>query len=169
MTGSINTDLVDRLIPLRPLSSETLSERPPRHDEADDDSRSFSSTLNDSIGKASGPRPQSIRRTNLPLSAGPGSVKPEDTLMKAAREFEGYVLGLLLRNMGKQIGRSGLFHSTYQSGFYQDMFFQELANSISTNGRGLGIADVIFNDINMKTSAVNSVGQSELSGENGNE
>ena len=71
-------------------------------------------------------------------------------LMEACRDIEGYLLSLLLNNLGDSISESGLFSQTYESSFYKDMFFYEIAREIGNQPPGLGIADVLYSDIIMK-------------------
>jgi Rod binding domain-containing protein len=78
----------------------------------------------------------------------------EDRLTDACRDLEGFLLGMLLRNLGKSFGGSNLFSQTWESSFYQSMFFFELAQAICAQGPGLGIAEQIKNDIIMKTGEV---------------
>ena len=85
-------------------------------------------------------------RTNLSI---PTSENP-DELMLACREIEGLLLGMLLKNLGDTDSGSTLFSSTWESSFYQDMFFTEIAKAIGNNPPGLGIAKVLYEDIIMK-------------------
>lgn len=74
----------------------------------------------------------------------------EEELMQACREVEGFLLGILLKNIGRDFGGSELFKETSESSFYNEMFFYELAKSIGTNPPGIGIADRLYDDIIMK-------------------
>lgn len=77
----------------------------------------------------------------------------EEELMQACREVEGFLLGILLKNIGRDFGGSELFKETSESSFYNEMFFYELAKSIGTNPPGIGIADRLYDDIIMKADA----------------
>ena len=67
--------------------------------------------------------------------------------MQACRDIEGFMLGLLLKDLGKDFAGGSLFSQTYESSVYKDMFFQELAQSIGNTPPGIGIADRLYNDI----------------------
>jgi len=94
----------------------------------------------------------------------PGSVTPQieqppaisdeeaAELMDACKQVEGFLLSLLLKSMGESFAGDSVFSSTYESSVYKDMFFFELANSIGTDGPGLGIAQTLYDDIIMKTN-----------------
>lgn len=115
--------------------------------------------------------PASLTHSSLPLSesadfiplnrnalllanAGPDLVNEDDQeLMRICREIEGFLLGILLKNLGKDFGGSGLFNQTAESSFYQDMFFFQLAETIGTTPPGIGIADSLYDDIMLKAIA----------------
>ncbi len=73
-----------------------------------------------------------------------------ESLLQACKEIEGYLLGILLKDLGTSTSGSSLFSRTSETSYYQDMFFHELAQSIGNQGPGLGIAEVLMNDIIMK-------------------
>jgi len=72
-------------------------------------------------------------------------------LMKACRDLEGFFLNVLLRGMSTKLSEEGIFGASFESSIYQDMFYSELSKSVAEKGRSLGIADMIFNDIIMKS------------------
>ncbi|MCK4720174.1 hypothetical protein KAU08_05925 [bacterium] len=94
-------------------------------------------------------------RGNLDLQSGSPEVRNdyEKELMQACREVEGFLLGILLKNIGGDFGGSELFKETGESSFYNEMFFYELAQSIGTNPPGIGIADRLYNDIIMNADS----------------
>jgi hypothetical protein len=84
----------------------------------------------------------------------PDPVDEQDQkLMQVCRQIEGFLLGILLKNLGKDFGGSELFNKTSESGYYQEMFFYELADSIGSNPPGIGIADKLYDDIMLKANA----------------
>ncbi len=91
-----------------------------------------------------------VTSLRMPVSDPPGTLDAQDKLEQTCKELEGLLLGILLRNLGKQTGRSGLFSQTWESSFYQNMFYWELAQDIGANGPGLGIAEVLHRDIMLK-------------------
>jgi hypothetical protein len=77
--------------------------------------------------------------------------RPEDDeLMLVCREIEGLMLSILLKNLGKNSFGDTIFSRGWESSMYQDMFFEEMAKSIGGTPPGLGIANVLYNDIIMK-------------------
>jgi len=74
----------------------------------------------------------------------------DDELMLICREIEGFLLSILLKNLGEASFGDTVFSKGWESSMYQDMFFEEMAKSIGSSPPGLGIADVLYNDIIMK-------------------
>lgn len=149
MTG-INS-ILDKIVPLPPLNSETLGDwTPPPPTKG-------KGTFADSVKSLTRPAPQpELSNTYHRPPTKTVDHNPDDPLMDALREFEGYILGVMLKNMGKNFAGSNMFDESYQSSFYKTMFFQELAKAIAENGSGLGIADVIYRDIMLKASEIHS-------------
>ncbi len=75
-----------------------------------------------------------------------------DPLMDVCRQLEGFLLSLLLRDMGKSFAGSTLFSQTYESSVYRDMFLTEVGRSIGERPPGLGIADAVYRDTILKES-----------------
>jgi len=73
-------------------------------------------------------------------------------LMAVCKDIEGFFLSVLLKSMGESFSGSDLFSQTYESSVYHDMFFTELADSVGSNGPGLGIAQALFDDIILKAT-----------------
>ncbi len=84
----------------------------------------------------------------------PSAQDPEEAreLMQICRQLEGLLLGILLRNLSDTIPGGGLFSKSWESSIYQDLFFQEIANSIGSQPPGLGIADMVYDDIISRAS-----------------
>ena len=60
------------------------------------------------------------------------------------------MVGMLLRNMGTRMAGEGVFGQSFESSFYQDLFFSEIGRSLGSQGRVLGIADTLYRDIMSK-------------------
>ncbi|HDS30752.1 MAG TPA: hypothetical protein ENN67_06885 [Firmicutes bacterium] len=90
------------------------------------------------------------RVANLPSS----DYRETDELTLACKEVEGFLLGLLLKNMGSAFGRGGIFSKSFESGYYQNMFYFEIARMLSTSGPGIGIAERLRDDIIMKDGSI---------------
>ncbi|HUO95026.1 MAG TPA: flagellar assembly peptidoglycan hydrolase FlgJ [Steroidobacteraceae bacterium] len=67
------------------------------------------------------------------------------TLRAVAQQFESLFIGMMLKSMRDAKLGDGLFDSD-QSRFYQDLFDQQLSQSLS-QGRGLGIADLLVRSL----------------------
>ncbi|MFH1676744.1 MAG: rod-binding protein [bacterium] len=74
----------------------------------------------------------------------------EEKIISVSKQIEGLLLSLLLKDFGKSDFSGGLFSNSFESSIYHDMFFEELGRSIATDGPGLGIANLIKDDINLK-------------------
>ncbi len=77
-----------------------------------------------------------------------GGIQPRDTvaesrkLEKAAQDFEGIFLGILLKSMRGTVESGGLFKEGTDSQIYRDMFDQEIARGLAKGG-GIGLAKII--------------------------
>jgi hypothetical protein len=157
-------DYSDALIPLPSLPLDGSASRP------ESDTSGISSfldilgqNLNPTVMDQLGPdvtstgttEPADPLSTQLPsdgtLLAGNGySEEDLGGLLEACRDVEGYLLSILLNDLGESFAGSNLFSQTYESSFYKDMFFMELARVIGNQPPGLGIADALYRDISMK-------------------
>ncbi len=76
----------------------------------------------------------------------PGSAPPEKgQLERAARDFEGVFLGILLKTMRGSAATGGLFEEGTDMQMYRDMFDQEIAQGVAKAG-GIGLARMIVQD-----------------------
>jgi hypothetical protein len=152
----------DALVPLPALpvdrsdaaSSSRSSASASFRDELDSRLESLSSgdsTWPFDLGSAAEPTDEGS--DSRPLLVGTGAAdsdRVDEELMAACRDVEGFLLGLLLRSLGKSLPGGDLFSQTWESGVYRDMFFMELAQSIGSQPPGLGIADMLYQDIMLK-------------------
>lgn len=76
---------------------------------------------------------------------------PDEALQKAAQQFEGLFMHMLLKSMREATPKDGLFDSQ-QTQFFTQMYDQQLAQHIST--KGIGIADMMVQQL---TRANNSI------------
>jgi peptidoglycan hydrolase FlgJ len=74
---------------------------------------------------------------------------PEAALKKVSKDFEAIFVNMLIKAMRKTVPETGLFGSDSASDTYQDMFDEQLAVEMS-QGRGLGLADVIYRQLSQK-------------------
>lgn len=67
--------------------------------------------------------------------------------VKASEQFEGMLVKQLLDSMWQTVPQGQLLSGSNEEGLYRDMLNDAVATSIS-EGRGIGIKDVILRDIN---------------------
>ena len=65
----------------------------------------------------------------------------------AAQQFEALLVKQMIDSMWSTVPKKGLLSGTNEESMYRDMLNEALANSIS-EGRGIGVKDVILKDIN---------------------
>lgn len=82
----------------------------------------------------------------------------EVKLKKACNDFEAIFVKQMLTTMRKSIPKGGLFESGYEQEMFQSMHDDELAKSIAS-GKGLGIADALYNQVSGKISQTTHQGQ----------
>lgn len=68
-------------------------------------------------------------------------------LEKAAQEFEGVFLNTLMKAMRETVPESELFNGGGATKFYRQMHDAEIARSLAGSGSGMGIADLIVNQL----------------------
>ena len=78
----------------------------------------------------------------------PDSKNPE----KVARDFEALLLKQMIDSMWSSVPKDGLLSGSNEEEMYRDMLNQALASSIS-EGRGIGVKEVILKDINRLTKS----------------
>jgi Rod binding domain-containing protein len=83
-----------------------------------------------------------VPEMQLSRSAEPLSKNPE----KVSKQFEALLLKQMINSMWSTVPQEGLLSGSHEEGLYRDMLNEALANSIS-EGRGIGIKDVILKDI----------------------
>lgn len=65
----------------------------------------------------------------------------------AAQQFEALLVKQMIDSMWRTVPKEGLLSGSNEESMYRDMLNEALANSIS-EGRGIGVKDVILKDIN---------------------
>ena len=72
----------------------------------------------------------------------------EQALMDASKEFESFFLYMLLKEMRKTVMETPLFHGGQAEKIFRDMMDEEMAKEmVKTPGQGLGIADVLYQQL----------------------
>nr|MBF0221267.1 rod-binding protein [Desulfobulbaceae bacterium] len=79
-------------------------------------------------------------------------------LKKACNDFEAIIVKQLLTSMRKSIPKGGLFGNGFENETFQSMQDDELAKSIA-HGKGIGIAQALYNEVSGKTSQTTNIGQ----------
>lgn len=77
-------------------------------------------------------------------------------LQKACEEYEAYYVQNLFKEMKKTIPKGGLFEDSNERDIFEDMLDEEYSKVIS-EGRGFGIADALYKQLNPKYGAANPV------------
>lgn len=138
-------DYSDILVPLPSLNGKQI---PLPRDFNNSSIKKFSESLNKAINKKNG---ATIGQSDsLPVNK--LSEDNKQSLLNACKEFEGYFISILLKDLGKRMMKGGIFGNSMESSIYQDMFFSEIAKYIGKGERDLGIGRVIFNDIIVRMS-----------------
>jgi flagellar protein FlgJ len=83
-----------------------------------------------------------------PQKSVPLNQQPE----KVAQQFEALLLKQMIDSMWKTVPKEGLLSGSHEESLYRDMWNEAVATSIS-EGRGIGVRDVILRDINKGTKS----------------
>ena len=87
---------------------------------------------------------------------------PSENLEEVSRRFEGLFLDILIKAMRKSVIKSDLLGSEAQN-TYQQMFDHEISRELSGSG-GIGLAEVIRDQLSVNNSARRGLSSYELSG-----
>ena len=80
---------------------------------------------------------QEVSQKRLPASQDP---------KQAAQQFEALLLQEMLKSMWTTVPQGGMLSGSHEEKMYRDMLNEAMADSIS-EGRGIGIKDVILKDL----------------------
>lgn len=110
------------------------------------------------------PRMTLEQRIRLEQIKGPGS--PEETkLLNAAQEFESFFTYMLLKEMRKTVMETPLFHGGRAEEIFRDMLDEEVGKEMArTPGQGLGIADILYQQLSRPMIAKRLQAQSDSAG-----
>ncbi len=78
---------------------------------------------------------------------------PDKALETVARQFEALFVQMMLGSMREASLGSGLFDSD-QSKLYQEMYDKQLANALSAQGHGIGIAEMLVRQLRQQVASV---------------
>lgn len=84
----------------------------------------------------------------------PNAVQQNDTnkkqkeLLEVTQKFESVFLSILMKGMRKTINKNQLFNGGFAEDVFQEMLDVKVAESMSQNNGGLGIANLLFNYFN---------------------
>ncbi|SCG81878.1 hypothetical protein DW1_0257 [Proteiniborus sp. DW1] len=73
--------------------------------------------------------------------------KDDKELLKACQEFEAIFTHMLLKAMRSTVPESELIEKTTATEIFEDMYDQELATTLSKGQNGLGIAQMLYNQM----------------------
>lgn len=73
--------------------------------------------------------------------------KDDKALLKACQDFEAIFTHMLLKSMRSTVPESELIEKTTATEMFEDMYDQEMATTISKGKNGLGIAQMLYNQM----------------------
>jgi flagellar protein FlgJ len=93
-------------------------------------------------------RTQLNAQTYMPISMVESTLekKEQQELRHVVQEFEAVFLDLLFKQMQKAIPRDGYLGVDSGTRLYEEMFYEELAKSISKTG-GIGLGERLYEDL----------------------
>lgn len=86
-------------------------------------------------------------RTNSAGELPPAKLPASQDAQGAAQQFEALLLQEMLKSMWSTVPKGEMLSGSHEESMYRDMLNEALADSIS-QGRGIGIKDVILKDLN---------------------
>lgn len=88
------------------------------------------------------------------LSLSKGEITTPEQVKTVAQEFEGYFMGMLLKQMWRTIPKSGLTDTTFGSTMYREWYLDEVAAKSAKSNQVIGLANVI-QEMLLKSLALN--------------
>lgn len=85
-------------------------------------------------------RPDGTPRTTESLT------KEQETALQAARDFEGIFVHFMMKAMRNSVPKSGLLGTSFQSETYQQMFDEQLSRVVTQDGKGIGLAEMVYQE-----------------------
>lgn len=73
--------------------------------------------------------------------------KEDKELLKVCQEFEAVFTHILLKSMRSTVPESELIEKSTATEIFEDMYDQELASAVSKGQNGLGIAQLLYNQM----------------------
>ncbi len=73
-----------------------------------------------------------------------------EKLKKACQGVESIFLNMMLKEMRKAIPKSGLFSDSLQKDIYTSLFDQQVAREVAESGRGIGLSQMLFEQLSGK-------------------
>ncbi|MDY4373189.1 flagellar assembly peptidoglycan hydrolase FlgJ [Pectobacterium carotovorum] len=95
---------------------------------------------------------QSLNTLKREVSGNPQS---KEGIRAVAQQMEGVFVQLMMKSMRSAIPQDGLFNSD-QTRLYTSMYDQQIAQEISTKGKGLGLADVMVEQLSRQSPDVSA-------------
>lgn len=81
------------------------------------------------------------------LAESANNKKDDKELLKACQEFEAIFTNILLKAMRSTIPESELIEKTTATEIFEEMYDQELSTKLSKGQNGLGIAQMLYNQM----------------------
>jgi flagellar protein FlgJ len=81
------------------------------------------------------------------LQADPSTQRPQlKRLRKATQDFEAFFISMVISSMRKAIPQGKYFHSGIAQDVFQKLLDLEIAGQIASRGKGLGIAQMLYEE-----------------------
>jgi len=93
-------------------------------------------------------RPAIVSKENMPAA----DTFKERRLRKACNDFEAIMVRQLIKTMRESVPKSGLFNDGFAKDIYQSISDSNLADSLTHNGRGLGIGEILYEKVSHRVS-----------------
>ncbi|MFO0387841.1 MAG: flagellar assembly peptidoglycan hydrolase FlgJ [bacterium] len=100
-----------------------------------------------------GSRQVALDSRNLDTLRSQAAKDPQAALRSAAQQFEAVFMSMLLKSMRDTVPQSGLMGAGNESATYTSMLDQQLAQTLSTSGKGTGLADMLVKQLSRNLQA----------------
>ncbi len=75
------------------------------------------------------------------------SNKDDKKLREACVDFEAILLDSMFQAMRKTLTGEDIFGNSLGKDIYESMYYREISNQVAKDGRGLGIGDMLFQQL----------------------
>lgn len=68
----------------------------------------------------------------------------QEELLKACQDFEAIFTNIMLKEMRKTVGESGLIEKSRATEMFEEMYDEKLSEEISKGSNGIGVAKMLY-------------------------